>query len=178
MELLPEIPIDELLKIAPDRAHFRRLTRGDLTAGTVIFEVRLPRDVLEDYGTDRQDAESAQAFLPILRGWATVQIQVMETASEDAYSAQLMDRLPRVRSGRYPVPIHEMLSDTTKLLCGKTAYSYFVSPIEVPCTLCDEQLKFWPSDSLEQHLAKKHPDSKMHWRELMPWRNPLLKKPA
>jgi hypothetical protein len=178
MELLPEIPIDELLRIATDRAHFRRLTREDLVAGAVIFEVRLPRDVLEDYGTERQDAESTQAFLPILRGWATVQIEVMETASRGAHSAKLMDKLPRVRSGRYPVPIDEMLADTAKLLGGKTAYSYFVSPIEVPCTLCDERLKFWPSDSLERHLAEKHPGSKMHWRELMPWRNPRFNKPA
>jgi len=179
MKILPEIPISDLLKIAPDGEHFRPLTRSDLVAGEPIFQVRLARDVMEPLEAGQLEADSAQAFLPILRGWATVQIQVMETVTETSHSVQLMDRLPQVRSGRYPIAIDEITSPRVRLLTeGKIAYTYFVSPIEVPCTLCGARLKFWPPDALEEHLARCHPDSKMHSRELMPWRNPLLKKPA
>lgn len=179
MKILPEIPISDLLKIAPDGEHFRPVTRSDLVAGAPIFQVRLAHDVMQPLEAGQLEADSAQAFLPILRGWATVRAQVMETVTETSHSVQLMDRVPQVRSGRYPVAIDQITSPTVRLLAeGKIAYTYFVSPIEVPCTLCDARLKFWPPDDIEKHLAEQHPDSKVEWPALMPWRNPLLKKPA
>jgi hypothetical protein len=167
------------LKIAPDGEHFRPITRSDLVAGAPIFQVRLARDIMEPLEAGQLEADSARAFLPILRGWATVRAQVMETVTETSHSVQLMDRLPQVRSGRYPIAIDTLTSPTVSLLTeGKIAYTYFVSPIEVPCTLCDARIKFWPPDALEEHLARCHPGSGIEWPALMPQRNPLLKKPA
>lgn len=173
MKILPLVPISDLMKIAPDHAHFRPVTREDLVAGSPIFQVRLAHDVVRPLESGQLDADSARAFLPILMGWATVRAQVMKTATETDRWVELMDQIPKVRSGRYPVKIEDLTSPTVSLLAeGKIAYSYYVSPIEVACPLCDARIRFWPPDEIDGHLATYHPDSGVESRHMMPWAKP------
>lgn len=180
MKLIPQTTVSDLLKIAPDGAHFRPVRREDLVAGSPIFQVSLARSTMEALEAGQLEAGSARAFLPILLGWATVRAQVMETITQTSHSVQLMDQVPKVRPGRYPVAIDHLTSPVVSLFTeGKIAYTYFVSPIEVACPICDARFKFWPPDEIEQHLAGSHPESSLKPRDLMPWgHQPPLATPA
>lgn len=174
-ELPTATTIAELLEIAPDAGYFRPVRREDLTFGTRLFEVNLAPSTL----TETLSPDVAQALLPIFRGWATVQVQVMSSPSAESDLVELIDYLPQVRSGRYAEKVEKVLSKEVILREGRIAYSYLVSPIEVECPLCGFTAKFWPPDLIQEHFDRRHPKSGLLARDVMPWaRKRKLPTPA